>query len=44
MRSIGKKAISSTKLFANEETIPHMLAYLNKIGRFKHLYGDIAPD
>jgi len=43
-RSIGKKAFSSTNLFADKETIPHTLDYLNKIGRFKHIYGDITPD
>jgi len=37
-RSVGKKALSSTKLFADEKTIPHTLTYLNKIGRFKHIY------
>jgi len=42
-QSIGKKALSSTKLFADEKTIPHMLTYLNKIRRFKHIYRDIAP-
>jgi len=43
-QSIGKKALSSTKLFADKKTIPHTLTYLNKIRRFKHIYRDIAPE
>jgi len=40
---IGKNTFNSNKLLADEKIIPHTLNYLNKIGRFKHIYGDIAP-
>jgi hypothetical protein len=43
-RKIGKKALSSATLLADKDTIPHTLEYLNKTGRFRHRYGDIAPD
>ncbi len=43
-RSIGRKNFATKKLLADEKTIPHTLTYLNRIGRFKHIYGDIAPD
>jgi len=43
-RKIGKMEFSLRKLFADKDTIPHTLNYLNKIGRFKHIYGDVAPD
>ena len=40
---IGKKDFSTPQLFANKNTIPHTLTYVNKFGRFNHIYGDIAP-
>jgi len=42
IRSIGGKSFTLTKLFADEKSIPHTLTYLNKTGRFKNIYGDIA--
>ena len=39
---IGKKNFSTTKLFADKNIIPHTLNYLNNIGQFKHIYGDIV--
>jgi hypothetical protein len=44
IRKIGRKAFSSTRLLADEKIIPHTLTYLNNIGRFRHIYGDIATD
>jgi len=41
-QKIGKKNFSTTKLFADKDIIPHTLNYLNNIGRFKHIYRDIA--
>jgi len=41
-QKIGKKNFSTSKLFADKDIIPHTLNYLNKIGRFKHIYRDIA--
>jgi len=43
MQRIGKNAFNSNKLLADAKIIPHMLNYLNKIGRFKHIYRDITP-
>jgi len=31
------------KHLSNPEIIPHTFDYLNKIGRFKHIYRNIAP-
>jgi hypothetical protein len=44
MQKTGKKAFNSTKLLADKNIIPHTLDYLNKIRRFRHIFGDIAPD
>jgi hypothetical protein len=43
-QKIGKKALSSATLLADKDTIPHTFEYLNKTGRFRHIYGDITPD
>jgi hypothetical protein len=41
---IGRKAFNLTKLLANNKIIPHTFTYFNKIGRFRHIYGDISTD
>jgi len=41
-QKISKKNLSAPKLFADGNIIPHTLNYLNRIGRFRHIYGDIA--
>jgi len=43
IQGIGGKSFTLTKLFTDEKLIPHTLTYLNKTGRFKNIYGDIAP-
>jgi hypothetical protein len=41
---ISRKILSLAMLLAYKDTIPHTLEYLNKTGRFRHIYRDIAPD
>jgi hypothetical protein len=43
-RKIGRIDFSIPNLLANEKTIPRTLTYLNKTGRLKHIFGDIASD
>ena len=42
-RYIGRKDFTLSNLLANKDTIDHTLTYLNSIGRFKNIFGDIAP-
>ena len=42
-RYIERKDFTLSNLLANKDTIDHMLTYLNSIGRFKNIFGDIAP-
>jgi RNase H len=42
MRTTGKDNFTLASLLANEEMIPLTLTYLNKTGRFRHIYGEIA--
>jgi hypothetical protein len=44
MQKVSRREFDSSKLLADKDTIPHMLDYLNKIGCFKHIFGDIAPE
>ena len=42
-RSIGRNALNMTNLFTKDTSIPKTLTYLNRTGRLKHIFGDIAP-
>jgi Flp pilus assembly CpaF family ATPase len=41
-RKNRKKTFNSTELLANNRIIPHTFTYLHKIGRLRHIYGDIS--
>jgi ribonuclease HI len=43
-RSIGKSEFTISSLLSKKKIITHTLTYLNAIGRFKNIFGDIAPD
>jgi len=43
-RKLGKKALSSPNLLANEDFIQHTLTYLNNTERFKGNFGNIMFD
>jgi len=42
-RSVAKRDLTLPNLLASKDNLPHTLTYLNNIGRFKHIFGDIAP-
>jgi hypothetical protein len=41
---IGRKVFNLAKLLTNNKIIPHTFTYLNKIGRFRHIYRDILTE